>query len=321
MSETAIQPTTSTAVAEAKKPKTIRDHLSGDEFKRQVALALPKHVTPDRFVRVALTAINRNPKLAECSQASLFECLMTLSALGLEADGRRAHLIPYGEKCTLIVDFKGKVELVMRSGEVSNIHADVVCENDEFDFNLGEIKVHRINFKKPRGEMFAVYCVVTMKDGTKKAEVMSKDDVDSIRKRSRSANSGPWVTDYAEMAKKTVFHRCSKWLPMSSELREKIEKDDDFEPTLEVAKPVFAGSVIDGKATEAKVEVMDSPFDELRKLTAEAGASEADLLVWCVANGHIAPTVKTIDQIPLEKALTLSRNFAKIAIGKYKGAA
>jgi recombination protein RecT len=313
-----ITPTATTAVAETKKPKTIRDHLGSEDFRKQVALALPKHVTAERFTRVALTALNRTPKLAECTQASLFSCLLDLSALGLEPDGRRAHLIPYGDKCTLIIDYKGLVDLVMRSGEVSNIHADVVCEEDEFEYNLGDIKEHKINFRKPRGEPYASYCIVTMKDGTKKAEVMSRDEIEGIRKRSRSGGSGPWVSDWNEMAKKTVFRRCSKWLPMSNELRDKLEKDDDLDVPLEIARPVFGGSVIDGKATEAKVEVMDSPFDELRKQCEAAGAQPADFLVWAVANGHIAPTVKTIDQIPLEKAMTLSRNFAKIPIGSNK---
>ena len=213
--------------AQEAKPKTIRDLISSDRFKDQVALALPKHCTPDRFARVALTALNRTPKLAECTQQSLLQCLMDLSALGLEPDGRRAHLIPYGDKATLVIDYKGLVELAIRSGEISTIHADVVCENDVFAYNMGKIEKHEIDFKKSRGAMYAAYAHVVMKDGSIKDEVLSKDDVDAIRKRSRAANSGPWVTDYNEMAKKTAFRRCSKWLPLSAELREKIEKDDE----------------------------------------------------------------------------------------------
>jgi len=229
--ETQIQP----AAEAPKKPKTIRDLIASDTFKDQVALALPTHCTPDRFARVALTALNRTPKLAECTQQSLLQCLMDLSAMGLEPDGRRAHLIPYGDKATLVIDYKGLVEMAMRSGEISTIHADVVCEGDVFKYNMGRIEAHEVDFKKGRGAMYAAYAHVVMKDGTVKDEVMSKDDIDAIRKRSRSANSGPWVTDYNEMAKKTVFRRCSKWLPLSAELRDKVEKDD--EPITVTAQP------------------------------------------------------------------------------------
>lgn len=209
------------------KPKTIRDLIASDRFKEQVALALPAHCTADRFARIALTALNRTPKLAECTQQSLLQCLMDLSALGLEPDGRRAHLIPYGDKATLVIDYKGLVELAIRSGEISTIHADVVCEGDAFVYNMGKIEKHEVDFKKGRGAMYAAYAHVVMKDGSVKDEVMSKEEVDGIRKRSRAANSGPWVTDYNEMAKKTAFRRCSKWLPLSPELRERIEKDDE----------------------------------------------------------------------------------------------
>lgn len=248
-------PATEQVAVSQKKPATIRDLIGGDQFRQQVALALPRHMTPERFTRVALTALNRTPKLADCSRESLFQCLLDLSAMGLEPDGRRAHLIPYGDKCTLVIDYKGKVELLMRSGEVSSIHADTVCAADTFEYNLGEITQHKIDFRKPRGDVFAVYCIVKLKDGTTKAEVMSKDDVEAVRARSRSGKSGPWVTDWSEMAKKTVFHRCSKWLPLSPELRDKLEKDDEFQPidvdaTVEdvtTSRPVF-------KRREKKIE-------------------------------------------------------------------
>jgi recombination protein RecT len=215
---------------------TVKNLLTGDAFKAQIANALPKHLSPERFIRVALTALTRTPALADCTQASLFQCLLDLSAMGLEPDGRRAHLIPFRDHrnntttCTLVVDYKGIVELALRSGVIANIHADSICENDTFDYDRGEIKSHRIDFRRPRGEAYAYYCLVRFKDGTEKAEVMTIADIDGIRKRSKSGNStsSPWSTDYSEMAKKTVFKRASKWLTLSPEIREKIERDDDL---------------------------------------------------------------------------------------------
>ncbi len=222
--------------------------LIGENFKKQVTAALPTHLKPDRFIRVALTALTRTPKLAQCTQASFFKCLLDLSALGIEPDGRRAHLIPYENRklgvteCTLIVDWKGKVELVMRSGVVSNFHADIVCENDEFEYDRGELKKHKIDFKKDRGEMYAAYALCRFKDGSEKCEVMSKKEVDGIRARSKAAASGPWVSDYNEMAKKTLVHRICKGLPLSPEHREAIEVDDETldDKRFAAARPVYA---------------------------------------------------------------------------------
>ena len=233
-------PTDSTLAAPAPKSLTIRDRLQGEAFKAAVADALPRHLKPDRFIRVALTAITRTPALAECDQASFFQALLSLSQYGLEPDGRRAHLIPFKNtrrgvvECQLIIDWKGLSELVYRSGVVSTLHADVVREGDIFDYSMGVLKAHVPHFlrkdaAKPAapGEVYAVYAVATMKDGSSKCEVMSEDQIEGIRNRSKAGQSGPWITDRVEMAKKTAFRRLSKWLPLSAELRDAVEHDDD----------------------------------------------------------------------------------------------
>jgi len=238
---------------------TIREMIEGDAFKAQVKKALPKHLTPDRFIRIAITAMTKTPKLAQCSQASLFNALLNLSQLGIEPDGRRAHLIPFGQECQLIIDYKGLVELVMRSGLVANIHADVVCENDEFVYDKGEINRHRIDFKKDRGTVYAAFAICKFKDGTEKAEVMTKADIEKIRARSKAGKSGPWVTDWNEMAKKTVFRRLSKWLTLSPEYRDALEIDDDKFDRIDATvlpvpeKPVklFEAKVIEPSDTDA----------------------------------------------------------------------
>jgi len=209
-----------------KKPASIKELIGGEQFKQQLALALPSHMTPDRFSRIALTAMQRTPKLLDCTQASLFKCLLDLSAAGLEPDGRRAYLIPYGNECTLILSYMGLIELVRRSGDVSSIRSELVCENDEFSWENGKV-THKVDWRKPRGEVQAVYAEAILKSGETQTATMTKEEVDSIRKRSKSGSSGPWATDYGEMAKKTSIRRLCKLLPLSSEITEHIDKDSD----------------------------------------------------------------------------------------------
>ena len=133
---------------------TIRDLLQGPEFRRELLRVLPRHLTPERFVRVALTATMRNPKLLDYSRESLFKCLLDLSAIGLEPDGRRAHLIPFGKEVQLIIDYKGLVELIRRAGEVAVIHCDVVGINDKFEYRFGTgAKLENIPNIHDRGEL------------------------------------------------------------------------------------------------------------------------------------------------------------------------
>jgi recombination protein RecT len=262
----------STALATAPRnggELTIKQRLQSPELIAELGKAMPKHCRPERMARIAITALTRTPKLAECTQASFFECLLSLSQWGLEPDGRRAHLIPYGNKCTLIVDYKGYVELAYRSGFVKNIHADVVREGDIFEYASGRILNHVPHFlrrdeDKPAqsGKVYAAYCVVELTGETVKSEVLSFDEVEAIRKRSRAGSNGPWVTDWSEMAKKTAFRRASKWIPLSADVRDALDRDDDragIEPsiqsragvrTVEDLGAILAGDAIEGEASE-----------------------------------------------------------------------
>jgi recombinational DNA repair protein RecT len=149
-------------------------------------------------------------------------------------------LIPFNNtrrgvvECQLIIDYKGYVELAYRSGVVRNIHADVVRDGDIFEYSTGRVLRHVPHFlrrdaDKPAdaGKVFAIYCIVELVGDTVKTEVLSQAEVDAIRKRSKSGNNGPWVTDWCEMAKKTAFRRATKWIPLSAELRDALDRDDD----------------------------------------------------------------------------------------------
>lgn len=218
-----MEPTPQTAIVQR---KDLRSLLNSDQVKAEIGRALPEHLTPDRFIRVMLTTLTRTPKLADCSRESVMRCLMDCSALGIEPDGRRAHLIPYGKECQLILDYKGLIELARRSGDIASIRAELVCEADEFAWRNGEI-THEVNWRAPRGDIQAVYAIATLRSGETQSAVLTRDEVEGIRKRSKAGNSGPWVTDFGEMAKKTAVRRLCKMLPLSVELAEAMDRDDD----------------------------------------------------------------------------------------------
>jgi len=252
-------------------PNSIKELVTSVAAKKQFALSLPKHLSADRFLRVALTAFTRTPKLLQCTKESLTESLMDCSSLGLEPDGRRAHLIPYGNKCQLIVDYKGLVELARRSGEISDIHADVVCENDFFEYSFGTNgNLEHKPAIKEKGEVIAAYSYVKLKDGSSSYEVMNIEEIEAIRKRSKAAGNGPWKTDWNEMAKKTVFRRHSKWLPVSSELM-KAAVDKDYDVPIDIMKCADAGKpeVAEPKALSEDKEPETTQEDRIKEMEVE----------------------------------------------------
>ena len=235
----------------AKKPQTIKDWLNSSQFSEQVAAALPATIGEERFIRAALTATNINPALAKCEPASLLNACLELAQYGLMPDGRHAHLVPYGKKATLVIDYKGYVDLLYRSGRIAKLHADVVCDNDQFQYDRGTVTQHTIDLKNPRGEMYAAYAFAVTKDGAESAAVLTREEVDKIRSHSRAGSSGPWKDFYNEMAKKTALRRLVKMLSISTpEADDAIAKDDEqfqFNQP-KPAEPVFTTSFIEAAA-------------------------------------------------------------------------
>ena len=195
----------------------------------QFKAALPAHVSVDKFVRVTLTAVQTNPQLLEADRRTLFAAATKAAQMGLLPDGREGAIVTFKNQAQWMPMVAGIMKLVRNSGEISTWSVQAVYENDHFDFCLGDEEhiTHKPALAN-RGKLIAVYSIVTMKDGEKSREVMSVEDVNQIRARSRSGQSGPWQTDFAEMAKKTVVRRHSKRLPLSTDIDGVIREDDEL---------------------------------------------------------------------------------------------
>ena len=195
----------------------------------QFAAALPKHVSPEKFVRVVMTAIQTTPALLEADRRTLFASATKAAQMGLLPDGREGAIVTFKNQAQWMPMVAGIMKMVRNSGEISTWSVQAVYENDNFEFSLGDDEhIRHRPALSGRGKIIAVYSIVTMKDGEKSREVMSVEDVNAIRARSRSGNSGPWATDFSEMAKKTVVRRHSKRLPMSTDLDEALKADDEL---------------------------------------------------------------------------------------------
>jgi recombination protein RecT len=242
-----------------------------EKGKSQLALALPKHLTADRMIRLACTEFSRNKDLQTCTQASVFGAIIQASQLGLEVGVMgQAYLIPFKNnkngktECQFIPGYKGLISLARRSGDVTSIETNIVYENDEFDLNLGidtTVK-HKPNIYSERGKPIVVYGVAKFKQGGHHFEWMGISEVNKIRARSKASTSGPWVTDYEQMIKKTLIRRMMNYLPMSIELSNAIQISDAAD---------------DGKTShiDGDFVVLDQDDYELTELTEPAKPTES----------------------------------------------
>jgi hypothetical protein len=237
----------------------------------EIAKTLPPGMTPERFNRVALTAIQNTPALLQCNHQSLFNACMKAAQDGLLPDGREGAIIPRKGVATWQPMVHGIIKKAKNSGSVASLVANVVYRGEVFEVEMGDDEriVHRRNLVcVKRGEEIAVYSIATLKDGTKEREVMSWRQVMDVRDMSSSPNGGPWATSTDEMARKTVIRRLSKRLPSlddgDDELRQAIERvDSEYDFGRKPAGPTI----------EARAEVAPEPAPDRIKDGADALAA------------------------------------------------
>jgi len=221
----------------ASNQPTILKYL--ETYKSQIAAALPKHLTPDRMVRIVTTEVRKTPELLKCDPTSLFGAVIQCSQLGLEPGNALGHayLLPFNNRkkdikeVQLIIGYKGMLDLARRSGQVMSINVFEVYDTDtvfKVSYGLDPKIEHERDIATKTGNLIAVYAVATLKGGAKQFEVMSLNEVNKIRDSSPAANfsSSPWKTHYNEMAKKTVIRRLFKYLPVSIEIQTAVSLDE-----------------------------------------------------------------------------------------------
>jgi len=213
----------------------LRQFLTSPAIIQRFTNVLPPHIDASVFTGVVMTAVNKNNDLLKADRGSLLTSCTDCAADGLKPDGREAALVVFGNKVTYMPMVKGIYKLAKNSGEVKNFYAEIVHRNDDFDYEKGfNVRCeHTPNLDDP-GDIRGAYAIAVTNNDVLYAEYMSVVDIEKIRSRSRAAQNGPWVTDWNEMAKKTLIHRLGKVLPMSPMLLsavQRIEGDYDFNQT------------------------------------------------------------------------------------------
>ncbi len=248
-------------LAPVASPGTLKGLLATME--KQIAEILPRHVTASRIMKSALVAVNRQPALLDCTQASIMKSIMEAAELGLDPSGGtlgQGYLVPFNNKvkqpdgrevwlkqAQFIPGYRGLCDLARRGGDVKLIESHVIYRGDHFEYELGT-KRHLKHVPGEHDErdedITHVYAIAWLSDEEFQFDVMTRTRVEKIRARSKAKDRGPWVTDYAEMCRKTVIRRLVKYLPISSErLAKAIDTGDRNEFGASVAGSMVEGAI------------------------------------------------------------------------------
>ena len=117
--------------------------------------ALPGHITAEKFVRTAQTAIALTRNIDKVKNANSLMAACTKAAQdGLILDGREAALvIDYNGDVQYRPMMRGLLKLAHNSGEIKSLVVEVVRDKDEFDYSptrAEEPIIHKIDLKSPR---------------------------------------------------------------------------------------------------------------------------------------------------------------------------
>lgn len=227
--------------------------LTSPKTKRGIQSLAGAFMTPERFLRLALNAVSKTPKLLECEPNSVIGALMTAAALGLEPNTvqQQAFLIPYKKskkvgtkwvdayECQFQIGYRGFITLAHRSSHIDKIEAEAIHQNDVFEHMQGTESFLR--YKKAltnRGALIGAFCYVRLTNGNEMTLVLPVDDIEKIKGKSETLASlkravdeskddysrakaqkkldeTPWVLWEDDMAAKSVIKKMAKFLPLT----------------------------------------------------------------------------------------------------------
>jgi len=279
--------------AEQQQVAKVRDFLLSEAAMSRLRDVAAASLKPEVVVRFALKAMSKpgtGARLAECGQASLLLALMDAAACGLEPDGRKGHLVPFGKDVVFVPGYQGLIDRMRAGGGIADIWTEVVYPGDKFQWVRGDSPriVHEPDpnhadyddIEKALG----VYACVRLHGGTVHSEYLPAKVVRRIKESviGRAKNRpSPWKESGSEgeMWRKTAVRRIAKYIPHTPELTAillGLDEDSDTRPyeTKAVAVEVMGGSA------DA------SPSSMAGRIAAQLGTRPAPAPVNGNGNGH-----------------------------------
>jgi recombination protein RecT len=226
------------------------------------------------FLSNVVASVQRTPKLIECTPESLINSFITMASLKLMPSGvsGEAYVLPYNIKGTMVSQFQlgyqGLVTLFYRAG-VRSIVAEIVYENDKFEYTNGELKHSPDVFSEDRGQAKGAYVIVELQAGGKVTKVMSKKQILDIAKKFSKSFSGfgPWSEGQDPelwMWKKTVLKQVAKLVPKNETIFKAIAEDnkdsvigDRMEKALEGGKDLSMGNLLNNGQNKDTTYIKD----------------------------------------------------------------
>ena len=248
------------SLAPAKKERqTFSVAIRGDALQNLIKASVSSSADAARLTGTLISAVAANRQLQNCNPASIVAAALRGEGMKLTY-GQDYHLVPYGDKCTYIVGYKGLLHLLIATGEVADTNCIPVREGEykgrnrrpkrpEFDFSV---------YDTPEEEeghpILGWYFYVEMRNGYTASEYMRIGDILNHASRysqtfdletyvklqrdeftpqeaEKIREKSPWYGNFDTMAAKTVIRKLlnSGFVPLanSAEIRRALDEDGE----------------------------------------------------------------------------------------------
>lgn len=217
-----------TTTTEKAPAQVIASILGNPAAVARITPFLPDGVNVDRVIAAAQLAVMKTPQLAKCDPASIVLAVARIAQWGLEI-GDTAHLLPFGKECTPTPDYRGLVEMIVRSGAARGVEARVVREGDEFSYQYGTSKgIRHVPMAKSNARITHAYAIVTLRFQDFDFTVLDRDEIEATRKKSKSWSGGA-LEDVPWYAKKTAVRRAVNLVPKNAKLASLLTSVEEVE--------------------------------------------------------------------------------------------
>jgi len=225
----------------AKKPK-FSMAIQQDNYKKLINNTLQDPKRAGRFIASISSAVATNPALQECNAGTILSCALLGESLELSPSPQlgQYYLVPFNDKATFILGYKGYIQLAIRSGQYKKLNVVAIKKGElvKFDYLNEEIEINLIQDEGQRevAETIGYYAMFEYLNGFRKAIYWSKERMEKHAlqyskayqsDRNRGWNNSFWTKDFDGMAYKTMLRQLiSKWGIMSIEMRTAFESDN-----------------------------------------------------------------------------------------------
>ena len=206
--------------------------IQSDTYKRLINNTLGDPETAKKFVAEITTVVSQNPMLSACDAGSIISAGLLAQTINLSLAPSLgfAYVVPYKDKATFQIGYKGLIQLAIRSGQferlgVRPVHEGEYAGQDEFGDDKFTFS-HEFDANKTVG----YYAYFVLVNGFKKSLYMTIEQVlahaKQYSKKFAKDGKGLWAEQFDLMAEKTVLKLLlNRYAPMSTEMHRAIRAD------------------------------------------------------------------------------------------------